>query len=190
MLHNPIGRARLHVLQALTHLVDARQMHLPPKGQAELAGSLEHLDDLLSGILTCLSRAGLRQRKECFDLLDATLAQLDQLINCPLVERGSILEQILALARSYINMVRGELRFVPDKPEEEPSPLVQLLTEVENQVIKLAAQGFTQGEIASRLKLSTAMVRARYGQIPKKLKCRNMIQVVAMYVAAECEEFE
>ena len=56
------------------------------------------------------------------------------------------------------------------------------LTEREQSVIRLAAEGFTGQEIGERLFISTAAVNKRLGSIYCKLGARNITHAVALAI--------
>jgi len=67
----------------------------------------------------------------------------------------------------------------PPLPTNQPSPLVEPLTEREIEVLQLMGEGLTNPEIVERLIIATGTVKYYTGQIYGKLGVRNRVEAMA-----------
>jgi DNA-binding NarL/FixJ family response regulator len=81
------------------------------------------------------------------------------------------------LSPSVTRRLIGEFARLSRRPEQPPSEQASL-TERELEVLKLVAQGLSNGEIAKRLFLGEATVKTHVGRMLDKLGLRDRVQAV------------
>ena len=75
-------------------------------------------------------------------------------------------------------------RFARDVPDERVPPSLEQLTERELEILRLVAQGLSNGEIAQQLFLGETTVKSHVSSILRKLRVRDRVQaVIAAYEA-------
>lgn len=195
---------RTHLLTALSAVVESTRCYPGRETNARLGELLLDLDDHLTRALLCLNRLGLTNRRGFEESLAAAQGCLNQLLGLVEGGKGASLRMLLNHANNFVKAVYTNMPHLADAPDVQvacpPRPVSRptrqpnipfqgLLSDRERQVVKLFAQGKHSREIAQRLKVTDSTVRAHAEHVRKKLRASTMNQVVAMYVAAESEDY-
>ncbi|MBS7660344.1 helix-turn-helix transcriptional regulator [Pseudomonas lalucatii] len=176
---------------ARTRLSQARGQHGEALHEiAQLHGLL--LDDwhglprLRLNLLAALSYQRLGYRERAFSLLEQCLLDAEREgVRSLLIEEGAqvrlLLQQFEALERqpALLQFARSILAIWPGR-DHGPAPegIAEGLTEREDEVIRLAAQGLSNDAIGRRLGLALGTVKWHLHNIYEKLKVRNRTQAI------------
>ncbi|WP_419994093.1 response regulator [Streptomyces boninensis] len=119
--------------------------------------------------------AGLRAGASGFLVKDALPAEL--LAGIRAVASG---EAVVApaLTRRLIEKYAHLLPEGPATPDDAPDPRLAALTDREVEVLRAMAQGWTNGDIATRLHLAESTVKTHVGRILTKVGARDRVQAV------------
>lgn len=178
--------ARRHLLIALGTVVEVSFLHQEDQ--------LTQLDDRLTEALVCLSRLGVTDRPRFLQALNAAQRCLEQLTTGA-TQKPLLVRMQLKHADGFLRSACRLVDQLPASPPAAPAPAKRqipfqgVLTDQERTVIKLCAQGFSVTEIQTRMKRTAALVRMDIKLACEKLKAKNITQAVAIYVAAESEDY-
>ncbi len=196
--------ARYHLLTALSAVVESTRCYPGRETSTRLEELMLNLDDHLTQALSCLSRLGLTNRRSFEESLGAAQGCLNQLLELPEGKKAGTFGLLLNHANSFVKAAYKDLPHLADAPDVQAAcppgpvshpkgqrniPFQELLSDREREVIKLFAQGKESQEIAKRLGVVQGTVRSHAEHARIKLKAHTMNQAVAMYVAAESEDY-
>jgi DNA-binding NarL/FixJ family response regulator len=109
------------------------------------------------------------------DEADRLMAQVRSVVGDLLQSNVQLVQQDEQLASSATGAAAALL-------SDSASSLQQVLSRRENEVLELAADGWTNGRIAQRLFISEATVKSHIGHILRKLGVTNRVEAVSLYL--------
>jgi DNA-binding CsgD family transcriptional regulator len=130
----------------------------------------------VEGLGSAIERAHVRERiRGKLDEADRLMAQMRAVVGDLLQSNVELVAQDEHLASSATGAAAALLG-------NGASPVHQMLSRREIEVLELAADGWTNGRIAERLFISEATVKSHMGQILRKLGVTNRVEAVGLYL--------
>ena len=128
------------------------------------------------GLGAAIERAHMREKiRGKLDEADRLMAQVRSVVGDLLQSNVQLVQQDEQLASSATGAAAALL-------SDSASSLRQVLSRRENEVLELAADGWTNGRIAQRLFISEATVKSHIGHILRKLGVTNRVEAVSLYL--------
>lgn len=131
------------------------------------------------GLGSAIERAHVREQiRAKLDEADGLMSQLRGVVGDLLQSNVELVRQDEQVASSATGAAAALLR-------NATSPMRQLLSRREIEVLDLAADGWTNPRIAERLFITEATVKSHVGQILRKLGVTNRVEAVSLYLRSQ-----
>lgn len=130
----------------------------------------------VEGLGSAIERAHVRERiRGKLDEADRLMAQMRGVV-------GDLLQSNVELVMQDEHLASSATGAAAVLLGGATSPIQQMLTRREIEVLDLAADGWTNGRIAERLFISEATVKSHVGHILRKLGVTNRVEAVSLYL--------